>query len=164
MKHCVRIKIMMAALISLMLVACQQTQPVRPSGYLVDYSHLKPVDSSAKTLFFEDKKAPWKSYHSIMFSEVIIRVAQGEDKRDIAEKDLKKMRDYFQRTLANSACTRLKFTNKPGEGVILLRSAIVDIKPVNVAVNVVSRVTLTLRITARCTPRSMNCALSIIIS
>ena len=132
-------KFVLILLLGLSSSACQQGQPVKPSGYLVNYSHLQPVDSSGKTLYFEDKTAPWKSYHSIMFSEIVIRVAQGEDKKKIAGADLKKMRDYFQRTLANSACTRLKFTNKPGEGVILLRSAIVDIKPVNVAANVVSR-------------------------
>jgi hypothetical protein len=116
-----------------------QTFQARPSGYLVNYKHLKPVDSSGTTLYFEDKNAPWRSYHSIMFSEVVVRVADGEDKQQIAEEDLQKMRNYFQRALANASCMRLNFANVPGEGVIMLRSAIVDIKPVNVAANVVSK-------------------------
>jgi len=119
--------------------ACQQTQPVRPSGYLVNYSHLKPVDASGQTLYFEDKEAPWSSYHGIMFDEVIIRVAPGEDHKQISEEDMQKMRNYFQRTLANNSCSHLTFANKPAEGVILLRTAIVDIKPVNVAANVISK-------------------------
>jgi|GEM_PF-5208818 len=119
--------------------ACKQAQPIKPSGYLVNYKHLKPTDRSGKTLYFEDKKAPWDTYHSIMFNEVVIRVVQGEDEKKIDEDDLQRMRNHFQRTLANTACSRLNFTDKPGEGVILLRSAIVDIKPVNVAANVVSR-------------------------
>jgi len=136
-----RISLTIILLLSLAVAisACQQTQPVRPSGYLVNYSHLKPVDSSGQTLYFEDTEAPWSSYHGIMFEEVVIRVVPGEDQKRISEQDLKKMRNYFQRTLANNSCSHLTFANKPGEGVILLRTAIVDIKPVNVAANVVSK-------------------------
>jgi hypothetical protein len=124
---------------AILFIAGCQTQPVKPTGYLVDYNQLKPTDSSSQTLYFEDTQAPWKSYHSIMFDEVIIRVAEGEDERKIDAEDLQKMRNYFQQALANTSCMRLGFTNEPGEGVILLRTAIVDIKPVNVAVNVVSK-------------------------
>jgi hypothetical protein len=133
------LKIILLLGLTLSVSACKQAQPVKPSGYLVNYKHLKPIDSSGRTLYFEDRQAQWKNYHSIMFSEVVIRVVQGEDQKKIDEKDLQKMRDHFQRALANTACSRLDFTDKPGEGVILLRSAIVDIKPVNVAANVVSR-------------------------
>ncbi len=121
------------------IVACDQSNPVRPSGYLVNYQHLKPTDSTGQTLYFEDKSAPWGSYHSIMFDEVAVRTSLESRGQSISAKDLKKMRNHFQRTLANSACSRLNFTNKPGKGVIMLRTAIVDIKPVNVAANVVSK-------------------------
>ena len=83
--------------------ACKQTQPIKPSGYLVNYQHLKPVDKSGQTLYFENKQAPWKNYHSIMFSEIIIRVVPDADEEAIDKKDLDKMRDYFQRSLANAA-------------------------------------------------------------
>jgi hypothetical protein len=126
-------------MVTLGFSGCQQSQPIRPSGYLVNYKHLKPVDSSAKTLYFEDKLAPWHKYHSIMFEEVVIRVAPGHQGEDIDEQDIKKLRNYFQRSLANNSCNHLAFANKPGDGVILLRTAIVDIEPVNVAANVVSR-------------------------
>lgn len=133
------LKSLLLLLLALSIAACQGTQPVKPSGYLVNYKHLKPVDKSGKTLYFEDKQAPWQSYHSIMFSEVIIRVVPGADEEAIDPEDLAKMRNYFQRSLANSACRRLQFVNEPGEGVMLLRSAIVNIEPVNVAANIVSR-------------------------
>jgi len=74
-----------------------------------------------------------------MFSEVVIRVVPGADEEQIDKKDMQKLRNYFQRTLANNSCSRLTFTDQPGEGVILLRSAIVDIEPVNVAANIISR-------------------------
>jgi len=125
--------------IGLTVSACLQSQPIKPSGYLMNYEDLKPVDSSNQTLYFEDKKAPWDKYHSIMFSEVVIRVVPGADEEQIDKKDMQKLRNYFQRTLANNSCSRLTFTNQPGEGVILLRSAIVDIEPVNVAANIISR-------------------------
>jgi hypothetical protein len=132
-------KLILLLLLAISVGSCQQTLPLRPTGYLVNYNHLKPVEGSPHTLYFEDKDAPWKSYHSVMFSEVVIRVVQGEDEKKISDKDLKKMRNYFQRTLANNSCSRLVFANKPGEGVMQLRTAIVDIKPVNVAANVVSK-------------------------
>jgi len=131
--------IILMLLLAVAISACQQTQPIRPTGYLVDYNHLKPTDDSRQTLYFEDKEAPWSSYHGIMFSEVIIRVVPGADEEQIDEKDKQKMRDYFQRTLANHSCSQLTFANKPGEGVIQLRTAIVDIEPVNVAANIISR-------------------------
>jgi hypothetical protein len=133
------IKIILLLGLALSVSACKQTQPIKPSGYLVNYKHLKPVDNSGQTLYFEDKQAPWQSYHSIMFSEVIIRVVPDADEEAIDQKDLDKMRNYFQRSLANSACRRLQFVNEPGEGVMLLRTAIVNIEPVNVAANIVSR-------------------------
>ena len=135
----ITLKSILLLLLALSVTACQVTQPVRPSGYLVNYKHLKPVDNSGQTLYFENKQAPWQSYHSIMFNEIIIRVVPGADEKAIDKKDLDKMRNYFQRALANAACSRLQFVNEPGEGVILLRSAIVDIEPVNVAANIISR-------------------------
>ena len=135
----ITLKSILLLLLALSVTACQVTQPVRPSGYLVNYKHLKPVDNSGQTLYFENKQAPWQSYHSIMFNEIIIRVVPGADEKAIDKKDLDKMRNYFQRALANAACSRLQFVNEPGEGVILLRSAIVNIEPVNVAANIVSR-------------------------
>ena len=133
------VKIILLLGLALSVSACKQTQPIKPSGYLVNYKHLKPVDNSGQTLYFENKQAPWHSYHSIMFSEIIIRVVPDADEEAIDKKDLDKMRNYFQRSLANAACSRLQFVNKPGEGVMLLRSAIVDIEPVNVAANIISR-------------------------
>lgn len=133
------VKIILLLGLALSVSACKQTQPIKPSGYLVNYKHLKPVDNSSQTLYFENKQAPWQSYHSIMFNEIIIRVTPGADEKAIDKKDLDKMRNYFQRSLANAACSRLQFVNEPGEGVILLRSAIVNIEPVNVAANIVSR-------------------------
>jgi len=133
------LKSILLLLLTLLVTACQLTQPVRPSGYLVNYKHLKPVDDSSDTLYFEDKQAPWKTYHSIMFNEVIIRVVPGADEEAIDKEDLDRLRNYFQRSLANAACSRLQFAKEPGEGVMLLRSAIIDIEPVNVVANVVSR-------------------------
>ena len=132
-------KAILLASLAFIVSACEQTQPIKPSGYLVNYQHLKPLDGSGTTLYFEDKLARWDRYHSIMFSEIVIKDVPGKDKSRISKNDLQRMRDYFQRTLANAVCSRLEFTNKPGKGVILLRSAIVDIKSVNVAVNIVSR-------------------------
>lgn len=137
--HTIKIKIVYIILATLLLSACQQTQPVRPSGYLVDYSLLKPRDDSEKTLYYEDKQAPWQSYKSIMFDEVVVKIHGDHAGTSIAKEDLRKMRNYLQRALANAACSRLEFTNKPGEGVIMLRTAIVNLKPVNVAANVVSK-------------------------
>ena len=130
--------VLLLVAMSLVMTGCK-TQTVKPSGYLVNYKHLQPIDQSDDKLYYEDPDAPWKSYHSIMFSEVVIRVTPGEDQEKIDPEDLQKMRNYFQRALANSACSRLAFTNEPGEGVILLRSAIVDINPVNVAANIISK-------------------------
>jgi hypothetical protein len=119
--------------------SCLVLPKAKPSGYLVDYKSLEPFHGKEHTLYYEAKDASWNKYNGIMFDEVVIKLADDAKGKELGSDDAKKMRDYFQRALAKNACSRLEFRNEAADDVILLRTAIVDIKPVNVAANIISR-------------------------
>ncbi|TNF96049.1 MAG: DUF3313 domain-containing protein [Gammaproteobacteria bacterium] len=125
--------------LALSVSSCMTLPKAKPSGYLMDYNSLEPLHGKEHTLYYEDKDAAWTKYKGIMFEEVVIKLSPDAKSKKLDPEDTKKMRNYFQRSLAKNACSRLEFRNRPGDDVIVLRTAIVDIKPVNVAANIVSR-------------------------
>lgn len=132
-------KTLLVVFSALLLTSCMATQPLKPTGYLLNYEQLKPLNEAGTTLYYENPEVPWGKYRAVMFEEVIVTLHKEAEEREIDPETTEKMRNYFRLALANNACGRLVFTNKPAEDTLLLRTAIIDLKPVNVVSNIITR-------------------------
>jgi len=120
-------------LLSLLLISgCATSQPVKdvtPSGFLGDYSQLKPGGSDEAGLIYRNPNANLGSYDKFMIDDVAIWYSEEDSLRDIPEEELKHLALLLKvriiEALKNEGLTRVK---KPGLGVMRIRSAITDAK------------------------------------
>ncbi len=111
---------------------CATSQPVKdvtPSGFLGDYSQLKPGGPHDPALFYRNPNANIGSYDKFMIDDVAIWYGEEESLRDISKEDLKHLSLLLKvriiEALKNELLTRVK---EPGPGVMRIRSAITDVK------------------------------------
>jgi len=125
---------------SLLVTGCYKaSMPAMPSGFIGDYSNLKPVNNDVGTLFFLDKDIDWKKYHSIMIYPVQIKFIKESKHFDIKRDDLIVLGQYFRREMHKAVEGKYKVVKKSGPGVLKLRVAITDVKPTDVVANIISK-------------------------
>lgn len=116
----------------LIISGCVTSQPVRdvtPSGFLEDYSQLKPGGPGQAALLYRNPHANLGSYDKFMIDNVAIWYSEEESLRDLPEEELKQLSLLLKvrviEALKNEGLTRVK---EPGPGVMRIRAAITDAK------------------------------------
>lgn len=119
-------------LLLLLLSGCatsQSVETVRPSGFLEDYSQLKPGGSGQAALLYRNPNANIGRYDKFMIDDVAIWYSEEESLRDLPEEDLKQLALLLKvrviEALKNEGLSRVK---EPGPGVMRIRAAITDAK------------------------------------
>lgn len=134
------IKTVIVIWFSLSLTACYKaSMPAKTAGFVGDYSKLKPLQNDVHTLFYLDKKADWKSYHSIIIHPVRIFFFDESKHVDIKRDELVTLTEYYSREMKAAIGERFKIVRRPGPGVLRLRVAITDVKPTDVVANIISK-------------------------
>ncbi|MGC9193906.1 MAG: DUF3313 domain-containing protein [Syntrophobacteraceae bacterium] len=94
--------------------------PVAPSGFLGDYSKLKPGPNDRAALVYVNPKAKWSSYHSIIVDPV--QFWSSDNTVPLAEQ--KVLTSYFYDALRKNLQPYFVLVDKPGPGVLELKAAI----------------------------------------
>ena len=125
-------KTLIILLLLFFLLSCATSQPVKdvtPSGFLGDYSQLKPGGSDEAALIYRNPNANLGSYDKFMIDDVAIWYSEEESLRNIPEDELKHLALFLKvriiEALKNEGLTRVK---EPGPGLMRIRSAITDAK------------------------------------
>ena len=131
-------------LMPLVLGGCFTTQPVSdvtPSGFLEDYSQLKPGEHGQAALIYRNPNTDFRQYDKFMIDDVAIWYSEEESLRDIPEEDLKQLALLLKvrviEALKNERFTRVK---EPGPGVMRIRAAITDAKKSKPVLDIVTTV------------------------
>lgn len=126
------------------VAGCFTTQPVRdvnPSGFLEDYSQLKPGGSGRAALLYRNPNTDFRQYNKFMIDDVAIWYSQEESLRDLPAEELKQLALLLKvrviEALKNEGLTRVK---EPGPGVMRIRAAITDAKKSRPVLDVVTTV------------------------
>jgi len=144
----IRLVIAMTALVSVAAasIGCGIIRPTRgrhfeeaeQSGFLRDYSQLKPQEGYDAQQVYVRPNTPWKDYSAIQIESVSLWI-EDESKKPSAE-DQKKLTDMLYKALHDKLSENFKIVDQPGPGVIQIRAALTEAKGARVALNTVTTV------------------------
>ena len=116
------------------LVGCGGAPKAAHSGFLDDYSKLKPAERFDGAYFWESPK--FKDYHTFMVDPIVVHFAPGAEGVAIDPGNLKQLTDRATQKLMEVIAKRNKLVDQPGPGVAELRTAITSIKTTTAVANI----------------------------
>lgn len=99
------------------------TSDVRKSGFLRDYSELKPGTKDQATLVYFAPNVDWNQYDSVLIEPVSMWT--GADSK-ISAQDGQTLTAYYYNVLKENLSKNLKIATEPGPHVMTLRVALTD--------------------------------------
>jgi hypothetical protein len=129
-----------AALIGLVGCAAGGMKNVNKSGFLGNYSQLKPGTGDQAALVYVKPGVDFKRYKKIMFERVTVSLAPTSKKREIDPAMLNQLTNYYQKALVDAVKDGYQVVDKPGPDVLWVRAAITDVVPSNPTSNTLSSI------------------------
>ncbi len=128
-----------------LLIAGCANQPTtaenyQPSGFLKDYSQLKPAPDGSGALAYRKPGLNLKDYNKVMLDPIKVWYRNDADYKGIDPNELKTLTDYFQQSLTKALQPAYPLVNKPGPGVLRVRIAVTELKPTDTGMSVVTLV------------------------
>jgi hypothetical protein len=125
-----------------MLAGCAASgmKEVKQTGFLGDYSLLKPGGEDRAALVYIKQGVDFKPYDKIMFERVTVWLSDKADYQGIDPALLKELTDHFQQALLDAVKDGYQVVDQPGPGVLRVRVAITDVKPSKPVANTMSSI------------------------
>ena len=130
--------VLAVALLSGCASTTYQARKAEPSGFLGDYSQLRPGQTNEALLVYVNRQANFKAYSKILLDPVRVYAASGSALGKLADEDLQRLVNYLDATLREHLKADYAFVNAPGPDVMRLRVAITEAKGAKVALDTFS--------------------------
>jgi len=116
------------ALLLVGLAGCAVTEQSKPdtivkTGFLGDYSQLKPGTKDQALLVYFNPNADWKKYHSVLVERV--QVWDSPDSKVTPENE-QMLSNYYYNVLKQDLSKDFRIVEQPGPGVMTLRVALTN--------------------------------------
>ncbi|MFO1372304.1 MAG: DUF3313 domain-containing protein [Candidatus Competibacteraceae bacterium] len=112
----------------------------KPSGFLSDYSQLQPApDGSGAQVYFKPG-FNLKDYNRVLLDPIKVWYRNDAEYKGIDPNELKTLTDYFHQALVKALEPAYPLVNKPGPGVLRIRTAVTELTPTNTGMSVVTLV------------------------
>jgi hypothetical protein len=98
------------------------------SGFLSDYSQLKPSPEFDGALSYQNPARNLKEYAKFMLDPVLVHFAPNARGGAIDPEKLDQLIDFFEEELAKALSKKYQVVDEPGSGVLRLRAAITDVQ------------------------------------
>lgn len=125
------------------LGGCAKTQQMHEplkTGFLEDYSMLRPGQEGEALLVYKKPKVNWKLYDKAMVDSVTIWREKNSPLKEEWEADLQRLADYFWDKVVKALMPNYKIVNKPGPGVMRVTVAITEAEASNPTMDTISSV------------------------
>ena len=127
------------------LTACSTTHQVRSvteSGFLKDYSLLRPGKGDEAKLLYIDSWVNWAQYTKIDIESVQLWNSEDPDSKlgKLSKEDQQMLVNFFHTALKDALSKDYDITDKPGPGVLVIHAAITEAKPSRPVSDLVSSV------------------------
>jgi hypothetical protein len=122
--------VLLALLVGLGCALTRQVRNVQESGFLGDYSQLKPGESGEAQLLYVASNANFSAYNAIVIDSVAIWQAEGS--ATISEADGKRMAAELYQALHSELSKDYRIVERPGPGVLRIRAALTEAKAAKV--------------------------------
>lgn len=106
--------------------AASQVARPEPSGFLDDYSMLRPGAEGEVALVYRDPDAPWTTYDKVIIEPVTLWRSGKQSLDPIPEDDLLRLVDDLEGSVRHHLGEGYRIVDKPGPGVMRLRLAITE--------------------------------------
>ncbi len=139
-------------------VSCSTTYQARrakPSGFLGDYSQLRPGEGTEPLLVYFNPAADVRAYDRILIDPVVGYLGQGSRLNRLSPADRQSLLNYFHATLREQLGQDYELVDRPGTRTLRLRIALTDARgakpvadtlstvvPVGLAISALERVAL----------------------
>ena len=107
------------------------------SGFLSDYSMLKPAPDGSDAVAWRKPGVDFKTYDKIIVERINFFYKDDADYKGIDPTELKALADYFHDSFMKNVASAYPVVTEPGPGVLRVRTALTDIVPNKPAVSVV---------------------------
>jgi len=125
----------MAVACPTLLTGCQ-THKAAHSGFLKDYSMLRPSPEVEDALFYQNPAKSLKNYNKFMIDPILVHFAPNAKGTALDPAKLVVLTDYAFEQLTEALSKRYAVVRAPGPGVLHLRAALTDIKKTIPALNI----------------------------
>lgn len=133
--------LLMLILFSLLVgCAAHKVTSYETSGFLKSYAGLEEGTKDQPNLVYINPSIDLKSYDKILIDQVVVFFNRQSQNKGVDPEQLLKLTNYFHKALVNELQNRFTIVDKPGEGVLRIRTAITDVEPGHPAGNAVSSV------------------------
>ena len=120
---------MLPLLVSAGLVGCAQAPDATPSGFLNDYSQLRPVKEYPGAQLYRNPSMGPDDYDKFILEPVIAYFAPNATGTAIDPRKVEVLTTYFHDQIAKALSEKRQRAQAPGPRVLRIRVAITDIKP-----------------------------------
>ena len=133
--------------VALILTGCATTHQVRSledtSGFLGDYSQLRPGTGDEAKLIYIDPSADFGRYSQIMIEPVQLWQSEDPDSAlgSLSKEDQQLLVDYLYTSLRDKLSKDYLLVDKPGEDVLRIRCAITEARKSKPVLDLVSNLT-----------------------
>lgn len=100
------------------------------SGFLSDYSQLKPASDRDGVLIFIDRSADYRPYTKVMFDPVQVYVTPNPEYKEVPREELARMGENLLSSFKQALAPEYQVVSTPGPDVLRVRTAITGIQPV----------------------------------
>jgi hypothetical protein len=107
------------------------------SGFLGDYSQLKPAPDREGVLLFIDRSADYRPYTKVRFDPVQIYLTPNPDYPEVPHHELTRMSDSLMSSFKHALEPAYQIVTQPGPDVLRVRTAITGLQPVKPPAGVV---------------------------
>lgn len=109
--------------------AASGMKDVTKTGFLEDYSMLKPGGEDFAALVYINSEVDFKAYTKIMFERIQIALSEEAEYKGFDPALLNELTEYYQNALFEAVKGGYEIVDQPGPGVLRVRVAITDVKP-----------------------------------
>ncbi len=106
------------------------------SGFLSDYTQLKPAAWGDGIECWRDPRIDAKNYDKLLLSRIVVSLAPPKDNKaeqTIDPSDLKTLTDYFHDSMVKALKPQMAIVDKAGAGVLVIRIALTNLVPTKVS-------------------------------
>lgn len=115
-------------------------QKKSPSGFLQDYSYLKPGPRGGADLLYIKKDVNFSVYNKVMIDQVVFYFSEDAKYKGIDPNELKELADAFHKAFADELADDYPIVAEPGPDVLRIRTAITELVPSKPALNTITTI------------------------
>lgn len=118
----------------------EQQRGVTESGFLKDYSILRPGAEGEAAFRYVNPNARFSAYDKVLVEPVTLWAASKDSLKDIDEADRSMILDYLHTALVRRLGEKMSIVNEAGPGVLRIRAAITEADKAPAVMSTVSTV------------------------